>query len=72
MNTNYHIQPNYCSVRLGFSKLLGILSCGKICNYLLRIHCKKRSEKDMFDDDYAIFSDFLYKGIYCVYSFELH
>ena len=27
---------------------------------------KKRSEKDLFDDDYAIFfSDFLYKGICC-------
>ena len=32
----------------------------------------KRSEKDLFDDDYAIFSDFLYKGICCEYSFELH
>ena len=33
----------------------------------------KRSEKDLFDDDYAIFfSDFLYKGICCGYSFELH
>ena len=40
--------------------------------YLLRIHYKKRSEKDLFDDDYAIFSDFLYKGICCGYSFELH
>ena len=38
----------------------------------LRIHYKKRSEKNLFDDDYAIFSDFLYKGIYCGYSFELH
>ena len=33
----------------------------------------KRSEKDLFDDDCAIcFSDFLYKGICCGYSFELH
>ena len=33
----------------------------------------KRSEKDLFDDDYMIFfSDFLYKGICCGYSFELH
>ena len=23
--------------------------------YLLRVHYKKRSEKDLFDDDYAIF-----------------
>ena len=32
----------------------------------------KRSEKNLFDDDYAIFSDFLYKGRCCGYSFELH
>ena len=32
----------------------------------------KRLEKDLFNDDYAIFSDFLYKGICCGYSFELH
>ena len=57
---------------LGFSKLLGTLSCGKICIYLLWIHYKKRSEKDLFDDDYVMFSDFLYKGICCGYSYELH
>ena len=28
----------------------------------------KRSEKDLFDDDYAIFSYFLYKGTCCGYS----
>ena len=59
-------------MRLGFSKLLGTLSGGKICIYLLRIHYKQRSEKDLFDDDYMIFSDFLYKGICCGCSFELH
>ena len=37
-----------------------------------KVHYQKRSEKDLFDDDYAIFSDFLYKGICCGYSFELH
>ena len=57
---------------LGFSNLLGTLSYGKICIYLLRTHCKKRSEKYLFDDDNVIFSDFLYKGICCGYSFELH
>ena len=35
------------------------------------VHYKK-SEQDLFDDDYAIFSDCLYKGICCEYSFELH
>ena len=38
--------------------------------YLLRIHYK--SEKGLFDDDYVIFSDFLYKGVCYGYSFELH
>ena len=56
-------------MRLGFSKLVGTLSCGKICIYLLRVHLIK-SEKDIFDDDYAIVC--LYKGICCGYSFELH
>ena len=33
----------------------------------------KKSEKDLFDDDYVIFfPDFLHKGICCGYSFELH
>ena len=59
-------------MRLGFSKLLGTLICGKICIYLLRIHYKKDQKKDLFDDDYVIVSDFLYKGICCGYSFELH
>ena len=60
---DYHIRTNYRTVHLGFSKLLGTLSCGKICIFLLRIHYKKRSERDLFDDDNAMFSDFLYKGI---------
>ena len=61
-------------MRLGFSNLLGTLICGKICIYLLRIHNKKDQKKYLFDDDYAIFfsADFLYKGICCGYSFELH
>ena len=69
----YHIRPNYHTVRLHFSKLLGTLSCIKICINLLRVHYKKISEKDLFDDGYAIFvPDFLHKGIYCGYLFELH
>ena len=55
-------------MRLGFSKLLGTLSC----IYLIWIHYKKDQKKDLFDDDYAIFSDFLYKSICCEYSFELY
>ena len=33
---------------------------------------KKDQKKDLFDDDYVIVSDFLYKGICCGHSFELH
>ena len=65
VNLIYRIRPNYRTVRLGFSNLQDTLICGKICIYLLRIHYKKRSEKDLFNDDYVIFSDFLYKGICC-------
>ena len=69
---NDRIRPNYHTVHLAFSKLLGTLICGKICIYLLRIHYKKDQKKDLFDDDYVIVSDFLYKGICCGHSFELH
>ena len=41
----YHIRPNYRTVRLGFSKLLGTLICGKICIFLLRIHNKKDQKR---------------------------
>ena len=41
----YHIRPNNRTVHLCFSKLLETLSCGKICTYLLRIHCKKDQER---------------------------
>ena len=30
---DYRIRPNYRTVRLGFSKLLGTLRCDKICTY---------------------------------------
>ena len=66
---SYRIRPNYHTVCLGFSKLLGTLSCGKICTYLLRIHYKKRSERDLFDDVYASFSDFLYKDIWHIKAY---
>ena len=62
----YRIQPNNRTVCLGFSKLLGALSCAKTCIDLLRVHYKK-DQKRAFDDDYAIFfSDFLHEGIYNV------
>ena len=68
----YRIRPNYRTVRLGFSNLLWTLICGKICIYLLRIHYKKDQKNHLIDYDYVIVSDFLYKGICCGYSFELH
>ena len=43
-----------------------------VCIYLLRVHFKKRSAKDLFPAVYAIFfSDFLYKNLCCWYSFEV-
>ena len=70
----YRIRPNYHTACLGFSKLLGTLSCGKICIYLLRKHYKKKIRKGLIWWWLCnfFFSDFLYKGICCGYSFELH
>ena len=59
-------------MHLGFSKLLGTLICGKICIDLLRIHYKKNQTKTYLMMIMRFFSDFLHKGIYCGYSFELH
>ena len=64
----YRIRPNYRFVRLGFSKLLGTLICGKICIYLLRIHYKNDQKKTYL----MMIMNFLYKGICCGYSYELH
>ena len=33
LKSRYRIRPNYRTVRLGFSKLLGTLRCDKICTY---------------------------------------
>ena len=68
----YCLSPNYSTVRLSFSKLLGTLICGKICIYLLRMHCKKDQKRTYLMMTMRFFSDFLYKGICCWYSFELH
>ena len=51
----YRIRPNYRTVCLGFSKLLGTLRCDKICTYTYYRYTIKRSEKALFDDDYVIF-----------------
>ena len=38
----------------------------------LHVPTKERSAKDLFDDVYEIFFNFVYKSICCGYSFELH
>ena len=55
MSDTCRIRPNlpHCAVR--FFKITGNTLFGKICIFQLRIHYKKRSEKELFDDDYAIF-----------------
>ena len=63
-------------MRLGISKLLGTRICGKICIYLPRKHYKK-DQKRMYlmmimRVFLFVFFYFLYKGICCGYSFELH
>ena len=60
-------RSNYSTVCLGFSKLLGTLSSGKICIYLLRVHCKKDQERTylIMIMRFFFFSDFLYKDICC-------
>ena len=68
----YHIRPNYRTVHLGFSKLQGTLSCGKICIYIQRIHYKKDQKRTYLMMIMQFVSDFLYKGICCGNSFELH
>ena len=68
---NYRIQPNYCTVRLGFSNLQDTLICGQICIYLLRIHYKKDQKRTYLMMTMRFFLT-LYKGICCGYSFELH
>ena len=60
----YLIQPNYCTVHLCFFFKTTGKTCGKVCIYLLRVHFKKRSTKDLFDDVYGFFfSDFVYKSM---------
>ena len=66
--SGYSIRPDYSTMRLGFSKLLGTLSCGKICIYLLRIHYKKYQIRTYLMMIMQFFSEFLYKGICCRYS----
>ena len=71
----YCIRPNYRTVHLGFSKLLGTLSCGKICMYLLMVYLKKKKNqkrKYLMMIMQFFLSDFLHKCICCGYSFELH
>ena len=71
----YHIRPNYCTVCLGFSKLLENFVVKYVSTYTRDTLIKKRSV--LSNDAYVMFlcfffSDFLYISICCGYSFELH
>ena len=57
-------------MHLVFSKILGKL----VIKYVLRVYFKILSAKYLSNDAYAMFCVFyfLYKCIYCEYSFELH
>ena len=72
----YHIRPNYRTMCLDFSKLLGKLVVKYVSTYT-KGTIKQRSAQDLPNDAYVIFlcfsfSDFLYKSIFCGYSLELH
>ena len=71
----YHIQPNYHTVHLDFSKLLNNKLVVKYPPYKGTVFMKDQQRtfmRSVFNDAYAIlFSDFLYKSMCCVYSFEL-
>ena len=74
----YHIWPNYRTMGLGFSKLLGKLMVKYVSTYT-KGTLKKLSAKDLSNDAYGMFlcccfffSDCLFKSICCGYSFELH
>ena len=75
ITTKYCIRPNYCTMRLGFSKFLGKLGVKYVSTYTEGT-LKQRSAKDLSNDAYVmflcfLFSDILYKSIYCGYLFEL-
>ena len=61
--SDYRIQPTNRTVRIGFSKLLGKLQVGYILyvSANLGYNLNKRSA-DLFDDVYAIFSEFVIKA----------
>ena len=63
----YHIRPNYRTVCLGFSKLLG-----KYVSTYTKGTLKKDQRKICLMILMQFFSDFLYKSVCCGYSFELH
>ena len=70
MKTCYHIQLNYHTVHLGFSKLLGKLVVKYVSKYT-KSTLKNRSVKDLSKDACVIFSNFLYKSKCCGYYHAL-
>ena len=68
----YHIGTNYCTVHLGFSKLLGKLVVKYVSTYTKGTLKKKKSVKDLSNEAYAMFLCVfsVYESIYYGYSFE--
>ena len=62
----YNIQPNYHTVHLVFSKLLGKLVVKYVSTYYG--HTFKKDQQRT----YLVISDILYKSIRCGYSFKIH
>ena len=67
----YRIRPNYRTMHLGLSKLLGKLVVKYVTTYT-KGTLKNDQEKLNLMMHIWFFSDFLYKSICCGYSFELH
>ena len=59
MRVKYRIRPNYRTVRLSFSKLLGKLVIKYVSTYT-KATLKQISAKDLSNDAYAIFLCFLF------------
>ena len=67
----YRIQPNYRTVRIGFSKMLGKLVVKYVPTYTKGTLLIKKLRKDLSNNAYAIFFfNFLYKA--CVVGTHLN
>ena len=70
----YRIQPNYCTVRLGFSKMLGKLVVKYVPTYTKGVLKKiKKTTKDLSNNAYAMFLNvfffFFFFFCFCFFFF---